>query len=192
MIDGKRIVAVCTSRIHDPQTHYFLETLGRKINGQGDRLFIYTINSDFYWNEDTFFADAYLFEQIPYDQIDAIVIMDEKIKSKRVTNEIVRRSADNSVPVLVIDGEHENTASIHFDYKKGFENMVRHVIEYHKVHHPHFMAGFQGDAFSEERLEIFRKVIRENGIEFTDDEMVSSEFKVVGSLIQMIERKLGN
>ena len=30
------------------------------------------------------------------------------------------------------------------------------------------------------------------GIEFTDDEMVSSEFKVVGSLIQMIERKLGN
>ena len=43
--------------------------------------------------------------------------------------------------IVIADGHYENVSCINFDYEKGFEQVVRHVIEFHKVKHPHMVAG---------------------------------------------------
>ena len=98
--------------------------------------------------------------------------MDEKIKSREVVQHILDRANEHDVPAVVIDGEYENTSIVKFDYAKGFEAVVRHIIEYHKVKRPHFMAGKRKSPFSNERIEVFKKVITENGFTF-DDSMIS-------------------
>ncbi len=172
MINGKNIIALCTSRIYDPQLNGFIRDLNERLLPLNCRVLIYTLNCDLYWVEDNNVPETAVFGIIPYDRLECLILMDEKIKSRTVAERIISRARENSVPVIVIDGHYEGTAEICFDYEGGFENVVRHVIEGHSVKKTHFIAGHKGNKFSEARIDIFRKVLTENGLEFTP-EMVS-------------------
>jgi diguanylate cyclase (GGDEF)-like protein len=172
MFKGDKIVALCTSRIYDPQLQGFIRILNENLKDFGARLWVYAINADIYWNDAKLTAEIHVFDYIPYDKVDAVVIMDEKIKSKTVAGGIVAAANEAHVPVIVVDGKYDGAVSIAYDYAAGFEQIVRHVIEDHGVKNPHYMAGFEGNKFSEERKEVFIKVLTENGIPF-DDSMVS-------------------
>ena len=172
MICGRKIIALCTSRVYDAGHHRFIRVLNDNLTKFNYRLFIYTLNTDLYWNEEANCAEKCVFDLIPYDRIDGVIIMDEKIKSRTITDSIVERANAAGLPVISVDGEHKGALSVRFDYAKGFESIVRHVIEHHGVKHPHFVAGIKGNIFSEERIDVFKKVIVENGIEF-DESMVS-------------------
>ena len=171
MINGKKLVALCTYRIYESQVFGFVTELNRLLQANDCYLFIYTLNSEI-GNSGDESDETAVFDLVPYDKVDAVVIMDEKIKSREVVQKILDKAASHDVPAIVIDGEYENASLVRFNYAKGFEAVVRHVIEFHKVKRPHFMAGKRNSPFSNERIEVFKKVIEENGFTF-DDSMVS-------------------
>ncbi|MBR1750765.1 MAG: GGDEF domain-containing protein [Ruminococcus sp.] len=173
MLFDKRIIALCTSRIYDAGLHRFIRILNDNISRFGYRLFIYTMNTDLYWNEENLCAETQVYDMLPFDRLDGVIIMDEKIKSRTICERIINRSKKAGVPVISVDGMHEGVLSVHFDYEKGFESIVRHVIEHHKVKRPHFMAGIKGNVFSDTRQAIFKKVIEENGFVYDEATMVS-------------------
>ena len=191
MIDGKKIIALCTSRIYDSQQHSYIKKLNKRLIALDMRLFIYTLNMDLYWNEDAHNTESGVFDLIPYDRIDAIILMDEKIKSKTVSNSLIAQARFHSVPVIVVDAEYEGTTNVYYDYAAGFEKVVRHIIEEHGVTKTHFMAGFKNNRFSEERLDRYKHVLKENGLPF-DDSMVSyGEFWAVptrAAMKKLLER----
>jgi len=47
----RQLVALCTSRVYDPQIQGFIETLNEKLRKKSASLLVFTINSDIYWNE---------------------------------------------------------------------------------------------------------------------------------------------
>lgn len=173
MINGKKLVALCTSRVYEPQTHGYIVRLNELLKNEGFALLIFTLNSDIYWEEDRQATEKYVFDLIPYRYLDAVVIMDERIKSHKIADKIIRASNSHSLPVIIADGHYPGCSCLGYDYDKGFEKVVRHVIEYHKVKHPHFMAGHNGNEFSEKRIDVFRKVLAENNIEYDRATMVS-------------------
>ncbi|MCR5331315.1 MAG: substrate-binding domain-containing protein, partial [Lachnospiraceae bacterium] len=172
MIGPNKLIALCTSRVFDPQIHSYIEMLNEELKTHGCRLWIFALNADLYWDDEADNSETSVFDWIPWDKTDAVIIMDEKIKSHAVAQKLIDRAHKYSVPAIVVDGNYEGTTGISFDYAKGFEALVRHVIEDHKARRPHFMAGLEGNKFSDERMEVFKKVIEENGIEFSMD-MVS-------------------
>ncbi|MCR4897404.1 MAG: GGDEF domain-containing protein [Lachnospiraceae bacterium] len=176
MFKGDRIIALCTSRIYDPQLQGFIRILNEGLKEFGARLWVYAINADIYWDESKLTAEIHVFDYIPYDKVDAVIIMDEKIKSRTVASGIVAAAKAAGVPVIVVDGTYDGAVSIAYDYAAGFEQIVRHVIEEHGVKNPHYMAGFKDNKFSEERKEVFRKVIEENGISFDESRVSYGEF----------------
>ena len=115
MIGDKKLVALCTSRIYDPQVHGFIQSFNDEIRKRGMRLCIFSINMDIYWEEDKLTADTAVFDFIPFDKTDTIVIMDEKIKSHRVAERIIRSAGEHRVPVIVIDGSYPGCVSIRFN-----------------------------------------------------------------------------
>lgn len=172
MLFGKKIVALCTARINDSLMGKFISVLNRRLVKDGYTLMIYSMNSELYWNEDNISTESSVYELINYEVTDAVVIMDERIKSRTISKSIIARARENGVPVLTVDGKYDDIPCVSFDYEKGFEKIVRHVIEDHGVRKPHFMAGLRDNVFSDKRIEIFKKVIAENGIAF-DDSMLS-------------------
>ena len=172
MYRGKHLVALCTSRIYDPHIIDYIDTLNNILNENNCSMLIFTINSDLYWKEDNLSAESAVFDIIPYDKIDAVIIMDERIKSSTVTKRIISRARKYDLPTIIVDGHYNGSVSINFDYESGFEKVVRHVIEEHHVKRPHMIAGIPGNPFSDRRIDVFKKVLGENGITF-DDSMVS-------------------
>ena len=171
MINGKKIIALCTYRIYDSQVFTFITELNDMLKANNCFLFVYAINAEI-GNSGGFLAETSVFDLIPFDKTDLVVIMDEKIKSRETVLGIIERAKKADVPAIVIDGEYDDVSIVDFDYKKGFEMIVRHMIEVHKVQRPHFMAGKRESEFSNERIDVFKKVLADNNIPF-DDSMLS-------------------
>ncbi len=172
MINGKKLVALCTSRVYEPQTHGYIVRLNEHLKDKGCAVLIFALNSDIYWEEDRQATEKYVFDLIPYRYLDAVIIMDEKIKSHKISHKIIDHAGKFNLPVIIADGHYEGLPCTSYDYDKGFEQVVRHVIEYHKVKKPHMMAGHDNNEFSNQRIEVFKKVLAENDIPF-DYSMVS-------------------
>lgn len=176
MLGGRKIVAMCTSRLNEMENSRFIMEINRLLSEHGASLFIYAINTDLYWDDRNIRADSFVFSLIDYSVTDAVIIMHEKIKSTTVTEQIISDAGEYGVPVIIVDGEHEGCAGVSYDYAAGFEEIVRHVIEEHGAKRPHFMGGFKDNPYSEERLAVFRKVIEENSIPFSQDMVSYGDF----------------
>ncbi len=176
MVGDKNVVALCTSRIYDLKVHGFIVSLNEFLKKNGFILWTYSMNEDLYWNEDKHPTEASVYDYISYSHVDVLVIMNERIKSHSITDKIIKRAIDNCKPVVLLNGEYEGCSSVRFDFAAGFEKVVRHVIEYHDVKRPIYMAGIKGNPFSEERLEIFKKVLGENAIDFNEDMVTYGDF----------------
>ena len=79
MLFGRKIIALCTARVYDAGHHRFIRVLNDNLTKFNYRLFIYTLNTDLYWNEEETCAEKKVYDLIPYDKIDGVIIMDEKI-----------------------------------------------------------------------------------------------------------------
>ena len=191
MINGKKLVVLCAYRVYDSQVFSFVTELNKLLNKNGCCLFIYAINSEI-GNSGDNLAETTVFDLIPYDKADVIVIMDEKIKSEECVQSIIDKSHDSDVPVIIVDGEYAGVSMVKYDYERGFEQVVRHVIEYHKVRRPHFMAGKRNSEFSNARIEVFKDVLKDNNIPYDDSMLSYGDFWSMPSRVaagELLKRK---
>ena len=191
MIKNKKLVALCTYRIYEPGEFAFISELNRLLREEDCAFFIYALNSEI-GNSGNEIAETAVFDVIPYDKTDAIVIMDEKIKSRKVVLRIIDKAKAEDVPVVVIDGNYKDVSSVWFDYGKGFERVVEHIIQDHKCKRPHMMAGKRNNSFSDERIQIFKDVIKRNGIEFNNNMISYGDFwtsPARAAAVKLLERE---
>ncbi len=172
MIHGKHVIALCCSRLHDPENARFATELNRMLCQHNCSLWIYNINTDLYWNEDILSPETAVFDLLDFGHTDVVIVMDEKIKSHTVTNHLIAESKRHGIPLVLIDGSHEGCSEVRYDYARGFELIVRHVLDVHHAKKLHFMGGMPGNPFSDEREKVFRDILAEHGIPVTE-EMIS-------------------
>ncbi|MBQ4466032.1 MAG: GGDEF domain-containing protein, partial [Oscillospiraceae bacterium] len=173
MIHGKHIVSLCISRLHDLENARFIMQLNKLLSSHGCSLWIYGINVDLYWNEEEYNAESSVFDLIDYEHSDVIVVMDEKIKSRRVADSIIEKALSSGIPLILADGVHEGCSEVRYNYADSFEKIVRHLFDVHHIQRPHFMAGIPDNPFSDERMEVFHRVVEEYGIPYSKETMVS-------------------
>ena len=92
MFGDWKIAALCTSRVYDLQVHGFIAALNEQLQKKGFVLWVYALNEDLYWEEDKYPAEASVFGYIPYEYVDVVIIMDEKIKSRKVVQRVIDKA----------------------------------------------------------------------------------------------------
>ncbi len=172
MLHGYKIIGICTTKMNAQQDMTFLERLNERLRYQGYRIFIYSTCSDLYWGSRSEQGEKSVFDLMDYDVLDAVIITYEKIKDRALSEDIARRAKAKGLPVIVLDGHIDGCINMNFDFKLGFEKIVRHVVEDHGLRRLHMMAGMRNNVFSDERIEVFRKVLAEHDIP-VDDSMIS-------------------
>ena len=173
MIGKYKIAGLCISRIHDEASHEMVVELNKKLIEIGYRLFVFHTTSDLFWDTASERGEIAIFDLIDFRTVDALIIVDSMIKNKKLIAKLIDKAQIFEKPVIMIGANIENAVNIDFDYKGGFEQVVRHIIEFHGLTDLHFMAGVQGNSFSEERIEVFKSVLEEKGIPFDRESMVS-------------------
>lgn len=175
MINGRRVAALCISRLGDNTCFDLVSSLQKTLVEHDCSLFIYNINSDLY-NKEEETAEVYVYELIDYSVIDAIIIDPERIKSDEMVDKIINKAHENNVPVIIVEGVIEGLINVNFDFRGGFEKVVRHVVEFHGKNKIHYMAGHNGNAYSEERYETIKKVMDEHGLQFDRGDVSYGDF----------------
>ena len=94
-----------------------------------------------------------------------IIIFGEMIKTKEVIDRLAEIGHEKDVPVITFQHPVEGCINADFEYGSAFEKIVKHVIEEHGAKRLEMFGGFRDNPFSEERIEIFKKVLDEHGID---------------------------
>ncbi len=176
MIYGKYIIALCIPRIHDATNHKFITSMSKQLDKYGARLLVYSTPSELFWNSIDEQGEKTVFDLINYDITDAVIIHSESIKNKDVVAEVINKSKSHGKPVIAIGSNCEGCTDVGFDYRAGFEKIVRHVLQDHHVCDFHMIAGYKDNAFSDERIEVVRKVAEELELPFCDDDISYGNF----------------
>lgn len=173
MLGKRRIIALCISKIQDESSYIFVNELNKRIIAQGDSLFVFHTCSTLEKDEPNENGEKRIFELLPYAILDAVIIYDEKIKNFEVTKQIAKQSLAYGITTFVVGRRPlEGCIQVGYDYRAGFENVVRHVVEEHHPESVHFFNGYQNEIYSDEREQVLRKVLSEYQIPF-DESMIS-------------------
>lgn len=191
MYKGSTIIALCVPKAYEHTG--FIEELNESLMKYGYRLVIYHTCSDLYWNTQSDMVEKTIFDLIDYNVIDAIVIYEEYYHDKEAMQEVIARAELHNKPIVTIGAEKGNHINIVLDDEHGFELVARHVIEDHHCSNIHFIAGYQGEYHSENRIKVLKKVLAENQISFSEDMLSYGDYwfgpvqEVVNSLIRRAE-----
>ncbi len=98
---------------------------------------------------------------------DAMIVFGEMIKTADVIDRLVLGCKKKDIPLFMFERDVPGTIHAQLQYEDGFEKAVRHIVEDHGIKDVEMFAGFRGNSFSDARIEVFRKVLEENGIEFS-------------------------
>lgn len=168
----EKVIAFCISRffneVHNRIINYAIEE-GRKRNW---KVQILSTLSDLFFDDVIDQSSAKLFEMTQPEAFDAIVIMSESFKTDKGIRQLIARAAEKGIPVVSIDKYYPECINLRFDNKNSFESVVRHMIEDHGYVDHIFLSGVPGNIYTYEREMVYKKVLKENQIEFDEKRVI--------------------
>lgn len=171
----KPVVAVCLSKVHEEMHKNLLSSLCKNAEKKGFYLHIFNVFTDLYNKDNNDFGEHSIFELIDYKSLSALVILSETIKDELILNSIIQNAVNANVPVISVDKEIDGCYNILFDYY-CIEKIIAHVLDVHKCTKVAFMAGMRNNAFSDDRINTFKSVLRERDIPVREDWILYGDF----------------
>lgn len=165
MENKRSCIAICGSRLFSEDAMMLIDELNKVGREKGFFTVAFTANRDSEVEDDEIKGAYQLFELLQYVDVKAVLVLAETLKNEKLISFITETAQKRSIPVFILGRKRAACHNLSMDFLSGFELVVRHVVEHHKCRRINFIAGIKGNSFSEERIEIFKKVLRENGIE---------------------------
>ena len=169
MLEGKRIIGLCATKIHDTSHLEYTDLLYRYVKAQGYKLIIFNSFLDFFNNDDSDEGARAIYDIMNFDVLDAVIVLYDSFCNKSVADKIIADARNNNVPVVLLNGKAEGCISVHADYTDGFKRLIDHVIKEHGVNDTFFIAGKPDpveDPDSAIRIQCYKEVLEANGLSF--------------------------
>ena len=176
MFNGRKIIAVCIPKAFDIASFEYIEELNKYAQEKDYSLFVYQTNTNLFVGDRNDDGERYVFDLMDYDIIDGVVIFSEFIKDDALPAAIAEKAKKNNKPVVAVEKYIEGCINAKYDYGDCFEKIVRHIIVDHKLTKVNFIAGIEGNDFSEERLNVYKNVLEEQGIPYDPERVGYGQF----------------
>lgn len=174
MIDGRKVLAVCTSGLFSDDIQKILEPIYRYFYGNDWRIVIFTCCSNL--SQHTLFdcGDASVFRLMNFDSIDAVLILKQTLLCREPVNDIIAKADEKNIPVIVLDNDSADDSCINISIGEddAFSEIVEHLATVHGFKRINFLAGHRDSPLSEKRLRIFLDVLSKYGIPFDMDKQL--------------------
>lgn len=112
----------------------------------------------------------------------AYLIHAQSISNLNMIEEIIEMGKRKHIPVFLYDGEStgipgvEGVIPIDPDYRQGFAESVRHLIEYHHCRNIFMLAGIRNNKYSDDRIEMYRREMEAHGIPYSEEQIGYGDF----------------
>ena len=105
-----------------------------------------------------------------------VLLFGEMIRSDDINEKIIALAKRKKLPVFMLERQYEGCINLPFAYSEGFEEMARHMIVDHGCRNVVVLAGIKGNSFSEERIDICRRILAERGVELSQEQIIYGDF----------------
>ncbi len=173
---SKKIIGVCASHLQDEGAFGLLHTISEYGEKQGFKVLVYGAFAKMDYVDAHVRGEASIYSRIPMQELSALIILGETIQYEKLLENIRDDALEAGVPVITIDYEMDRCFNVLLKYQSTFEKVVRHVVEEHHCKNPYFMAGYKGNDSSEERLQVFKQVLQENGLPVIEKHIAYGDF----------------
>lgn len=170
------IIGICVSQLQNHEVSGLTHTIYQCARANGYQVMVFGCFAKMDFPTPHSNGEASIFENIPMKDLKALILMGQTILHRELLLRLRDEAVAVGTPVITVDYELEKCFNIRLDYLSCFKRLVRHVIEGHHRHNPYFMAGFKGNAFSEERLDAFVEVLEENGMPVVQEHIAYGDF----------------
>lgn len=175
-MEQKNVIAICCATLRELSVLEPMHVICETANKLGMTVQIFQSFDELNDDTEVSHGDRSVFDLINYDMLCGMIIFSERIKSKTVIGKLVSDAHEHGLPVVSLDRKQEGCFNITFDYADAFENIVRHLVEYHGLRDFFIMAGGENNAFSEERLDVIRKVFVQYDIPLSEQNIAYGQF----------------
>ena len=175
MINNHKVIGVCVTKVQYRAESIYLTHLNAVCAKMGYKLMIFNSVAD----SVNFFDEGArsVYSIINHDIVDVLVILSSTFSVKEIEKAIIAKAHAHGTPVILIDSEAEGCYSVVKRYGEALKAVMNHVIRDHGVTDTFFLAGHrENDKSSEFRLQCYKEVLAENGMEFSDDMMDYGEY----------------
>ncbi|SEG31945.1 diguanylate cyclase (GGDEF) domain-containing protein [Eubacterium ruminantium] len=160
----RKIIALVVLR---PQREYNLDIINRlkmELYDKGYGLLVFGSFTDLTVKDKNDYGERSVLELIPYDRLAGLIIMPGTFQDPSKAENIIENAKMRGIPTLSLDFDHPEIPSVNYDYKGGFGETVRHIVEFHKCKRIYMIAGFKDNPYSDERIAIYKEICAANGI----------------------------
>ncbi|MCH5267056.1 MAG: GGDEF domain-containing protein [Lachnospiraceae bacterium] len=172
----KKTIAVCVARIHMWEQEKLVRSLCESARAQDYEVMVFNISTKLDVDTSHGNGELSVFRNVPFNKISALVILSESIRNEKVCRKLADRAKKNQVPVISVDHSMPECFNITMAYSSSFEQVVRHVVEFHQCKEINFIAGFDNNEFSDDRIDVFKQVLQENGLPFQEEYLAYGQF----------------
>lgn len=174
MIGGRKVVGLCLTMVHKRTRADLVNKIKAALLKYNIKLMVFNSVVDFY-NNDVYDKGAKsVYGVINYDLVDALIILTDNFCNSSVWEEIADDARSKGVPVVLVDAEREGFCCITKEYREAYKEVIRHIICDHGCKDTFFIAGLkENDVNSQIRIQCYKEVLEENGLEFSAEDMLA-------------------
>ena len=113
-----------------------------------------------------------------FDQPDlaGFLLFGEMIRSDGINRRIIQLAHRKKLPVFMLERRYEGCINMDFSYLDGFEKVARHLAEDHGCGDIVMVAGIKGNSFSEERINLCRRILEEHGKTLPPEKVIYGDY----------------
>lgn len=171
-----KIIGIFGANLFNQQPLQFIQELKKACENSGYCITALCSSSNSVERYSDNIGDTQLIELIRYIPFAGIVLFTETIKRDELLQRLSEICREKHIPVFSIDGSVEGCYNMEFDNSTGFEAMVRHIVEEHGCRRVNMLAGLRNNYFSDERIKIYKKVLKENNIPIEKERIGYGDF----------------
>lgn len=170
------VYGVCLTSINQISIQRTLSALCDEAKQRGIGLRIFSPYSDFYKNNKKNRAQKPIFDQIRDVKIDGLIIFSEVIKNEGLRNELAMVAREKNIPLVTLKEPIGGSFNIKYDIKQALNDIIVHLIDVHKCKRINFISGTKGFSGAEERLDVYKKIMSERGLAYSDLNILYGDF----------------
>ena len=168
MSGAKKLIAFMGGMIDEEKNCYFIHSMEEECRKNGYLMIVFGFSETTFSDQDRNNCEMKLIQMADFLDLKAIIVQLEFIKNDYLIDAFKKLAAKKGIPIIAMERYTEGCMNISMNYKNGFAEIVRHVIQVHGCRDIYMMAGIKGDHFSEERIEAYKRVLAENDIPFDE------------------------
>ena len=168
MPNDRLVFALCTSRIHNPEILESVMHFTDEAHKRGYAVLVF--NSSLDQNPNSLHEQSCysVFDLIPLQIVDVIVIMSDAIANRVVTTTIAAIAKEHRIPILSYDGKMEGVPSVYSYSNQAFSALLDHVFTEHQCKRVDLLTGIRGNYGSECMVMAYSEALRKHNLPFEE------------------------